>query len=225
MSWWLNYYLITYAVSGLIGCISGPWMWKLLFTFGDAVFAAMAEIGLVCLVCVVGLDMVVGKKILFGGSDDMLHPIWWSWYAVIMLLFNLAKGAALAASRILYMQVMNFCQFAIIDKTTFPTGYEGMDPAYSSFVSLVYFTSKYRNPLITSLCVRFQELKPSASPASPASSTATDVPDQPVQSDVPACIQEKDPNGNADQRVAPCVADTPPLHPPTAKASLVSFWA
>jgi hypothetical protein len=87
----------------------------------------------------------------------MLHPIWWSWYAVIMLLFNLAKGAALAASRILYMLFLNFCQFAIIDKTSFPTGYESMDPGYSSFLSLVYFTSKYRNPLITTLIMRHVE--------------------------------------------------------------------
>ena len=29
-----------------------------------------------------------------------------------------------------------------------------MDPAYSSFVALIYFTSKYRHPVITSLYLR-----------------------------------------------------------------------
>lgn len=30
----------------------------------------------------------------------------------------------------------------------------GMDPAYSSFVALIYFTSKYRHPVINSLYLR-----------------------------------------------------------------------
>jgi len=86
-----------------------------------------------------------------------------------MLLFNLAKGAVLSASRILYMLFLNFCQFAIIDKTSFPTGYESMDPGYSSFLSLVYFTSKYRNPLITTLIMRHAEDLEEKSDDAPAS--------------------------------------------------------
>ena len=72
--------------------------------------------------------------VVAGQTNDMLHPIWWTWYAIVMLLFNLAKGAALAASRIVYMIFLNFGQFAIIDKTSFPAGTEGMDPAYSGCV-------------------------------------------------------------------------------------------
>ena len=74
-----------------------------------------------------------------------------TWYTVVMLLFNLAKGVALAATRIVYMVFLNFAQFAIIDKTTFPSGMHGMDPAYASFVALVHFTCKYRNPIMLSL--------------------------------------------------------------------------
>ena len=48
----------------------------------------------------------------------MLHPVMWTWYAVLMLLFNLAKGAALATTRILYMVVLNFVRFGILDTTT-----------------------------------------------------------------------------------------------------------
>jgi len=75
-------------------------------------------------------------------------------YAIILLLFNIAKGAVMAATRIIYMICLNLCQFAILDKTTFPQGTEGLDPAYSSFVGMVFFAVKYRHPVITSLLVR-----------------------------------------------------------------------
>ena len=131
-----------------------------------------------CLVCVVGLDKLIGQRVLLAGADEMLHPVCWTWYAITMLLFNLAKGAALATSRIIYMIFLNFCQvrpcreqlcsdasatfdgeieqtqFAILDKTTFPKGTEGMDPAFSSYVALVHFTCKYRSPFTTSLFSR-----------------------------------------------------------------------
>jgi len=78
-------------------------------------------------------------------------------YAIILLLFNIAKGAVMAATRIIYMICLNLCQFAILDKTTFPQGTEGLDPAYSSFVGMVFFAVKYRHPVITSLLVRHEE--------------------------------------------------------------------
>jgi len=49
------------------------------------------------------------------------------------------------------MICLNLCQFAIVDKTPFPQGTEDMDPAYSSFVGMVFFAVKYRNPVLLSL--------------------------------------------------------------------------
>jgi hypothetical protein len=67
MSWWFNFYIVGYVVAGLMGFISGPWLWKLVFDYSDDLLRGILEIGLVCVVSVVGLDMVVGTKILFGG--------------------------------------------------------------------------------------------------------------------------------------------------------------
>jgi len=33
----------------------------------------------VALIVVVLLDMVVGKRLLLGGTDDLLHPVFWTW--------------------------------------------------------------------------------------------------------------------------------------------------
>ena len=86
-----------------------------------------------------------------------IPQILWTWYACFMLVFNIAKGAALAVTRIVYMVLLNLCQFAIVDKTVFPQGTEGMDPAYSSFMGTVHFACKYRHPIVTSLFLRFLE--------------------------------------------------------------------
>ena len=42
----------------------------------------------------------------------MLHRVLFTWYAVIMLLFNLIKGAALATTRIILMVLLNVSRFA-----------------------------------------------------------------------------------------------------------------
>jgi hypothetical protein len=84
------------------------------------------EIALVSVVVVVGIDIICGKKLLLEGRDELTHPIMWTWYATIMLLFNLAKGAALSTTRIMYLVVLNVCQFAIIDTSHFPEGFQGM---------------------------------------------------------------------------------------------------
>jgi hypothetical protein len=67
MSWWFNFYIVGYMVAGLVGFITGPWLWKLAFNYSDDLLSAILEIGLVCVVSVVGLDMVVGTRVLFGG--------------------------------------------------------------------------------------------------------------------------------------------------------------
>ncbi len=92
--------------------------------------------------------------------------VFWTWYACVMLVFNIAKGAALAVTRIVYMVLLNFCQFAIVDKTVFPLGTEGMDPAYASFVGTVHFASKYRHPIVTSLFLSFFAERDAAQPHS-----------------------------------------------------------
>jgi hypothetical protein len=84
MSFWLNFYIVSYIVSMMLGVLFGPWLFKMVESFGLVGIAV--ETALVAVICVVGLDTLVGKKILLGGSDDMMHPIWWTWYACLMLL-------------------------------------------------------------------------------------------------------------------------------------------
>lgn len=96
--------------------------------------------------------------------DTCMHApqVLWTWYACVMVVFNIAKGAALAITRIVYMILLNFCQFSIVDKTVFPQGTEGMDPAYASFIGTVHYACKYRNPIVTSLFLRFFEEREAA---------------------------------------------------------------
>jgi len=151
-SFYLNYNIISYLAGGVLSFIFGPWVGTFTQQFG--LFNMALEMVLVSLVVVVGLDMIFGKAFLLGQGDELKHPILWTWYVTIMLLFNLAKAAALSTMRIIYMILLNICQFAIIDQSHFPEGFQGMDPAYSSFVALVYFTCKYRHPVIYSLYLR-----------------------------------------------------------------------
>ena len=100
--------------------------------------------GCAILIVTVALDFFVGQRVLLGGTEDLRHPVFWSWFAVMMLVFNILKGAVLAAMRVVYVLGFNFIQAGILDITVFPEGTEAMDPAYASFASMVYFNSKYR---------------------------------------------------------------------------------
>ena len=158
-SFLINFWLLTFLVSFFAALVFGP-IGDLVVTvmnldpdFLNLSFNFVLETAAVTLFLVVGLDFLIGNKMLLNGTDEMVHPVLWTWYASVMITFNLAKAAALAATRIMFMNVLNLCQFAIIDSTVFPPGREGMDPAYSSFAALVNFTSKYRNPILTSLFV------------------------------------------------------------------------
>ena len=153
-SWLFNFLIISSLLTLLFSIFLGPWLPKLLTQVAGDLTSIVVELVVVALLVVVCLDLVVGKRLLFGGTDELMHPVTWTWYATIMLLFNIAKGAALAATRIAYMICLNLCQFAIVDKTSFPQGTEGMDPAYSSFVGMVFFAVKYRNPVLLSLAAR-----------------------------------------------------------------------
>jgi hypothetical protein len=124
MSFWFNYNIVAYLTGGIISLLFGPWLSALSVQFG--LYNIALEIALVSVVVVVGIDMICGKKLLLEGRDELTHPIMWTWYATIMLLFNLAKGAALSTTRIMYLVVLNVCQFAIIDKSHFPEGFQGM---------------------------------------------------------------------------------------------------
>jgi hypothetical protein len=72
--------------------------------------AVVLESGIAVLVVTVALDFFVGKRMLMGGTEDLRHPVLWSWFAVMMLVFNILKGAVLAALRILYMLGLNLIQ-------------------------------------------------------------------------------------------------------------------
>ena len=155
-SWLFTFLIISSLLTLLFSFFLGPWLPKLLTQNAGDLASIVVELVVVALLVVICLDLVVGKRLLFGGTDELMHPVTWTWYATIMLLFNIAKGAALAATRIAYMICLNLCQFAIVDKTSFPQGTEGMDPAYSSFVGMVFFAVKYRNPVLLSLSSRHE---------------------------------------------------------------------
>jgi hypothetical protein len=154
MSFWITYVIIQGLVTVVLCFLFGPWLEVVFQTLGPTVLNLAVETILVFLLVAVGLDMIVGKKVLLGGTDDMLHPVLFTWYAVVMLLMNLIKGAALATTRIILMVILNVGRFAVLDQSTFPSGFEGHDHAYSAFVATVWNSNKYRHPIFTSLCVR-----------------------------------------------------------------------
>jgi hypothetical protein len=154
MSFFITYLIIQGLVTGLLCFLFGPWLELVFQTLGPTVLSFAVETILVFMLVAVGLDMIVGNKVLLGGTDDMLHPVLFTWYAVIMLLFNLIQGAALATTRIIQMVMLNVSRFAVLDQTSFPPGFEGNDYAYSAFVATVWNSNKYRHPIFTSLCVR-----------------------------------------------------------------------
>jgi len=158
MSFWISYLIVASLATGMLCFLFGPWLAEVLFSnVGDTVIRFAGETLIVILISVVGLDIVMGKKMLLGGTDEMMHPVLWTWYAVLMLLYNLAKGAALATTRIITMIFLNCIRFAVLDETSFPSGFQGMDPAYSAFVATLYHCNKYRNPILTSLFLRHME--------------------------------------------------------------------
>jgi len=158
MSFYLAYLIITAFVTLLLAVLFGPWLTEVFLNVGVDATRFAGETVIVLVICALGLDMIVGKKILLGGTDDMLHPVLWTWYAVVMLLFNLAKGAALATTRIIAMLFLNCMRVAVLDETSFPAGAEGKDPAFSAFVATVSHANKYRHPIITSLFLRHMTL-------------------------------------------------------------------
>jgi hypothetical protein len=154
MSFLITYLIIQGLVTGVLCFLFGPWLEVVFQTLGPTVLSFAVETILVFVLVALGLDMIVGNKVLLGGTDDMLHPVLFTWYAVIMLLFNLIQGAALATTRIIQMVILNVSRFAVLDQTSFPPGFEGSDYAYSAFVATVWNSNKYRHPIFTSLCVR-----------------------------------------------------------------------
>jgi len=160
MSFYFAYLIIAALITLLLSLLFGPWLNYLLMNVGLEAASFLGETIFVIIIVTLGLDMMVGKRFLLGGTDDMLHPVLWTWYAVFMLLFNLAKGAGLAATRIITMLFLNCLGFAVLDETSFPTGMEGFDPAFSAFVATVHANNKYRHPIIMSLFLRHMtELK------------------------------------------------------------------
>ena len=154
MSFFITYIIIQGLVTIVLCFFFGPWLEFVFQTMGATVLGMVVETIIVFVIVAVGLDMIVGKEVLLGGTDDMLHPVLFTWYAVIMLLFNLIKGAALATTRIILMVLLNVSRFAVLDQTSFPSGFEGKDAAYSAFVATAWNSNKYRHPIFTSLCVR-----------------------------------------------------------------------
>ena len=56
------------------------------------------------------LDMLIGKKYLLSGRNQMMHPVVWTWYSTYLMLLNLVKGVIHAIGRIIFMLGALVCQ-------------------------------------------------------------------------------------------------------------------
>ena len=73
MSFWFSFYLLSSAlpaVTILLSFVFGPWIGDLVGGFG--LFEVVGETLVVFLICIVGLDKVIGQKVLLGGTDEVL---------------------------------------------------------------------------------------------------------------------------------------------------------
>ena len=114
MSFLLNFWILSFLACFFAAVFFGPIGGWILQALGlevlDIGSSLILEVVLVTAFFVVGLDHVVGNRILLNGTDEMVHPVLWTWYATVMIAFNLAKAAALATTRIAFMILLNICQ-------------------------------------------------------------------------------------------------------------------
>ena len=74
-SWLFNFVIVSFLVSTLFSVLLGPWIWKGVFVASDQLTALIIETVLVVLVVTVFLDIIVGKRWLLGGTEDLKHPV------------------------------------------------------------------------------------------------------------------------------------------------------
>jgi hypothetical protein len=74
-SWLFNYIIVSFLVSTFFAVLLGPWLWKGAFAATDQLQALAFETVLVILIVVVLVDVVVGKRLLLGGTEDLKHPV------------------------------------------------------------------------------------------------------------------------------------------------------
>jgi hypothetical protein len=78
-------------------------------------------------------------------AGEMADPVLWTWYSTYFLTFNLVKGVLDGIWRMVKMVFWIVIQIAIIDRSNFPEGKEGGDPAFVSFFQTLNFHHRCTN--------------------------------------------------------------------------------
>ncbi len=99
----------------------------------------LIEIAIGYIIARVVLERIIGKKIIFGGTGDMRHPVIWTWYSTYLLIVNIIKGLLAGIIRMISMIMMLVLQIGVMDRSNFPEGLEAQDPAFVAFLSTLLF--------------------------------------------------------------------------------------
>jgi hypothetical protein len=100
------------------------------------------EVVLGYIVAKVVMEQFVGHKLIFEGTNDVRHPVLWTWYSVYLLLVNLVRGLLAGIIRMVMLILLMLFQIGTMDRSTFPEGYESQDSAFVAFLSTLQFHHK-----------------------------------------------------------------------------------
>jgi hypothetical protein len=103
----------------------------------------LIEVAVGYIVTRVLLERIIGKNMIFGGTEDMQHPVLWTWYSTYLLIVNIIKGFFAGIIRMIFMIMMLVLQIGVMDRSNFPEGQESQDPAFVSFLSTLLFHHRY----------------------------------------------------------------------------------
>ncbi len=88
------------------------------------------------------MERYVGQTLIFGGSNEMRHPILWSWYSAYLLLVNILRGLLAGIIRVFMLIMLTVFHIGKMDTSTFPEGQEAQDSAFVAFLSTLLFHHK-----------------------------------------------------------------------------------
>ena len=88
------------------------------------------------------LDWYVGQRLIFGGTEDMRHPVLWTWYSAYLLLVNIVRGLLAGIIRMVMLIVLMVFHIGKMDTSAFPEGQEWQDTAFVAFLSTLLFHHK-----------------------------------------------------------------------------------
>ncbi len=100
------------------------------------------EVVLGYMVAKIMMERYIGRTFIFGGSNDLLHPILWTWYSAYLLLINIVRGLLAGIIRMFMLILLTVFHIGKMDTSTFPEGQESKDSAFVAFLSTLLFHHK-----------------------------------------------------------------------------------